>query len=131
MPREVAREMLLAPGARITNRERKMFRAALEDRYEFTRTRKPVEQKVAAKLAKATLAQLAKWLRRAVARRQEVQRAYVLLGKRASKFTDETNPGFLATRHAMTVLDGKAAMLDTFREAVEKAVSLRPGVVVS
>jgi hypothetical protein len=129
MPREVAIEMLCQQ--KLSNRERKVCMAALHTYHESEQQRKPVDQKVASKLTKATLAQLGKWLKRAIARRADTQRAYLLLARRAQKFSDEEKrPHLLATQHAMQVLDGKAAMLDTFREAVENEVTRRKVVSI-
>ena len=46
MPREVATEMLCAPGARITNRMRKNFQHARQKEFASELVRKPVGEKI-------------------------------------------------------------------------------------
>ena len=85
MPREVATEMLCAPKAKMTNRERKECQRARELRFESTREKKPVTTKMANRFFGASLAQLGKWNHRAVTRRHDVQCLYQHLGRQLEK----------------------------------------------
>jgi hypothetical protein len=83
MPEPVATEMLSAPKAKLSNRMRKVCRAARERRIISPKT-EPISAEVTLtrKCRAATFDQLCKWNRRAIARRAAVQRAFVLLQRR-------------------------------------------------
>lgn len=87
MPVLVATEMLCAPKARMTNRERKECARARELRYSATPARiaKAVASKLEARFSHASLTQLGKWNRRARAQRQLAQEQYQVLAKQLDK----------------------------------------------
>lgn len=127
MPAEVASSMLRAPKAKLTARERKNCKAALEvvmvssspivktsaktkskpAEYEYQSGPKSIDEKLTGKLLRAKLDQLTKWLKRAHSRRMQVQRAYLrVVG---------TGPFSEKKRAALEL---KAAQLDIFHGAV-------------
>jgi hypothetical protein len=65
MPREVATALLLEPKAHITNRLRKECTDARTIHYVSARTRKDGREKIVSRFSRASIAQIAKWLRRA------------------------------------------------------------------
>lgn len=87
MPVEVAVEMLLAPKARMSARERKECMRARETRYASPRTRKSVAAKLTEKYTENTLEQLCRWNRRARSNRADGQRQYQLLAKQLDKLS--------------------------------------------
>jgi hypothetical protein len=75
IPRGVAVEML-CNNVHKTNKERKMFRAALENHYVSEIAKKPRSEQIAFRLRRCTITQLAKWLKRTKRRHASVQRVY-------------------------------------------------------
>ena len=128
MPKEVATEMLCAPKARTTNRERKIWQAARQNSYQSTRTAIPPEEKVANKLKSYTWLQINKWLERTVEKRHNCQCRFNSLQKWVTKLEADPkkNQGMilLLTRQ-MSALDLHVVSLDAYRDALETEVDRR------
>lgn len=133
MPKEVAIELLCAPKARITNRERKMYQRARYTVYASTLQPKAPEEVLARRMKSSTWAQLANWHRRALGRRAELQHAYILAVRRRDKLqateipdgpyadSDKARLDFQLAILARTIagIDLRASQLDTLRDVIE------------
>jgi hypothetical protein len=130
MPKEVATEMLCAPKARLTNRERKACMAARETRY--TSTREPISKdaKVATKLKGATWLQLFIWNKRATNRRDALQRAYKLAQRTLEKPNLHPGTKILLERQS-AVASLQAVALDAFRDLLEDEVKRRQDFIAN
>jgi len=128
MPYEVATSMLTAPGAKLTNRMRKVFRDARSKVFVSTLEKKPIEAKVTAKMSQKTYLQLQKIYRRAVARRQGLQDRFIRL-----EAMEPPNAAGKAERtvfearkqEGLALLNIAAAGQDMVIEAAESALTAR------
>lgn len=114
MPRQVAREMLCAPG--LSNRMRKNCFDALSTHYVSQLKSKPGEAKLANRFKAAKLTQLEKWLSRVIFRRANTQKQYL----KAMKLGDTP-----MKRALLAALDYKAQLLDLTRECLEDELEKR------
>ncbi len=85
MPVEVATEMLCAPKARMTNRERKECFRARERHFVSTRTARPVDERRHRFILGRNYAQLVKLERRGLARCSELTHNFQTLSKQLDK----------------------------------------------
>lgn len=90
MPREVALEMLTRPKVKLSGRERRMYRDALEKHFTSTLEQKPREVKLAFKLQHSTWAQLNKWLKRTKLRYFTMQKRYSRFAEKVAGFKDNS-----------------------------------------
>jgi hypothetical protein len=117
MPAAVAAEMLAAP-IKMSARMRKNCIDARTRYFTSTLVPKPADSKIFNRLAAAKMPQLGKWLRRVVARRAEVHRAYL-------RCTGVT----VSSEALRTALDNKAKALDRTRRIIEQELLDRMEVV--
>ena len=128
MPREVATEMLCAPLARTTNRERKTWKAARCTVIESTLRPIPEEQKTSVWLQSRNWLQLHQQLSRCQVGRAQAQRHFSFLTRCMTKLDDKSKDFPLREailKRQMAVLDVHAAGLDALREAVENEIARR------
>lgn len=136
MPREVATEMLLAPGHQ-TTRQRKTFMAARAKYFQSTLKPKPAEERMNVILQGSNWGQLHKWLKRSRTSRADVQRGYLLATRNREKLiaepVDKKNEARLAEVQAriafldrlLAELNLKAANIEFFTECVEEEIKRR------
>ncbi len=114
MPKEVATELLTDRKARLTNRMRKNCRDARAKHFISDAERKPVAEKIAAKLKSRGLAWIGREISRAQRRRAGLQRRYTSL--------TGDNPVIAARRAAIDVL---ANHIDIFLDCAETEIESR------
>lgn len=135
-PVEVATQMLCAPLAKLSNRERKVFSAARAKQFCSTLKPKPIEEKLNQKFQRATAQQLQKWLRRANNNRSEVQKAYIRANSEVellkakpvdpkSREQIQITGKLLFLERAIDALNLKAAQIDLFRDSLEDEIERR------
>lgn len=112
MPIEVATEMLLAPKARMTNRERKECARAREIRYESARTRKSVAGRLARTYTFSSFSQLNRWHTRAVNRGRDAQCQFQMLAKQLDKLARSEKPDSPIVQYAGALARRRQAELD-------------------
>lgn len=134
IPRQVAVEMLCRPGVRMTNKERKLFRGALETHYASTRKPKTSRQAevLAARLRLRPWATLCRWLKRCNTRRALVQEAFQIGTKRKAKLEAKTGKPnqsevleILQLDRAIAGLNLRAARLDAVWDGVTEEIARR------
>lgn len=116
IPVEVATEMLTTKGARMSNRERKMYLRARQTEWAAGVPRKPLAEKLAARTAGRGIAWLGRELRRAGKHRRGVQRLYEGLAR------FENTP--VIARHR-AILDLRAGHLDTVMDVIQDTIRFR------
>lgn len=114
MPRQVAREMLCAPG--LSNRMRKNCFDALATHYVSQLKSKPGETKLANRFKRSSLTQLEKWISRVIFRRAKTQKEYL----KAMKMGETP-----MKRALIAALDYKAQLLDLTRDCLENELMTR------
>jgi hypothetical protein len=131
MPREVATEMLCAPKARSTNRERKIWFAARATHWEGTTEPKPLEVKVANRLKCCKWEQLTKWLKRTLERRRAVQGVFQQVKKAHAKLevNEENKVALAIMERQLAGLDLQAVSLDAFRDALDSEIDRRESFI--
>lgn len=112
MPCSVATDMLCAPGIRQTARERKNYQAARDKVFISTLQRKPVEERITARMKRSTWLQLDKWLNRVKRKREDHQREYLRLPSRKLP-----QPIFDKLEAALNLRVGQ---LDLLRDSIEQ-----------
>lgn len=125
MPPEVATAFLSTPGAHITNRMRKVYRAARAKVFVSTLEKKPLEVKLTGSMSHKTHLQLHKILRRARTRRWGLQKRYEVV--QAMTPPDGCNEAAFQRKQKQTLaaLDIAAAGEDILIEASESALAGR------
>lgn len=112
MPKQVATELLCT--GNLTGPLRRSAESARVNYFGSTRVRKPPEERLARKIKEAKINQIHKWLKRAIDRRMQAQRAYLrVIG---------TTPLHDRLR---TQLELKAATCDVLRDACELEIANR------
>lgn len=137
MPPQVATELLCAPKARMTARQRKTCWAARSKVYCSTLKQKPVEEKLANRMRRASWAQIGKWTARTESRGALLESAYskVLRERHALSLptADRNNPEGNARIQAriiiidkiISALELKRAQLMVFSDAIRTERSRR------
>jgi len=120
MPESVATD-LLCTLERITNTMRKQYEDSRVRVFQAVAVRKPVEVKLAARMAAAKLVQLGKWASRTAKKRRAVQRKYEL----AIKLPEETTKQQLLKQRLMAGLDVMAARMDLVTDAIQNELDGR------
>lgn len=119
MPAPVATEMLSERRARLTNTFRKQCCRARARLFVTDVTAKAPEAKTARRFQSASLAQLGRWLRRSIARREIVQRRYL-------EVPNSDNPIVQACFDAARAdISAIANRLDAIRDCAEDEIKRR------
>jgi hypothetical protein len=116
MPLSVATD-LLCQSPRLTNRERKEFQGHRAKVYQSTLTAKPLEERLAKRMASSNWEQLHKWLRRTAVKREDHQREYL-------RIPDRKLPQPIAEK-LIAALELRVAQLDILRDAIENEIKTR------
>ncbi len=104
MPVEVATEMLCAPKARMTNRERKECFRARERHFVSTLVAKPAEAKRSRFISSRNFSQLLTLQRRGNAKRAELERGFSLLTRQLDKVRRSDMPQPVADTLAAAIV---------------------------
>jgi hypothetical protein len=137
MPVQVAIEMLCAPKARLTNRQRKTCQAARQKVFESTLHRGAVEDAIAHKLKGKTWAQLIRWNKRCSERRMTLQRLWEKAREKRSElaaqevdpkderavFTNQSSPVLLD--RTIAALELKVEQLTQLWDALDDEMRVR------
>jgi hypothetical protein len=128
MPKEVAIEMLCAPKARLTNRERKTLNDARATVYESTMRPIDGNAKMSVWLQSRSWLQLNNSLNRTREARQQAQHHFTHLQRMAAKCDSRTEEGGIRLAlydRQMKALDVHAAGLDSQMELLENEIDRR------
>jgi len=120
MPESVATDHLCTL-ERIPNTMRKQYADSRARAFQAVAVRKPVEVKLASRMAAAKLVQLGKWASRTAKKRRAVQRKYEM----AIKLPEETTKQQLLKQRLMAGLDVMAARMDLVTDAIQNELDLR------
>lgn len=138
MPVQVATEMLCAPRARMTSRERKQCERARERIFESTLSGQTPEARLAFRVSSRPIESLAKWIRRAARRRKDVQAKYGILCRRRDKLNAKTGEPaqaeileLLGIGRALAALEIRAKLLEMVLDAAQEEVKRRERLVES
>lgn len=115
MPKEVATDMLCA-NIPLSNRQRKIFRDARAKIFVSEQQPKLWTERVARKMAEASITQLSKWRGRILKRRRGVQNAY-------QKVQGQEDSS--AKEKLLAALDLRAGLLDVNLDALDDVVGSR------
>jgi len=120
MPESVATDHLCTL-ERIPNTMRKQYADSRARAFQAVAVRKPVEVKLASRMAAAKLVQLGKWTSRTAKKRRAVQRKYEM----AIKLPEETTKQQLLKQRLMAGLDVMAARMDLVTDAIQNELDGR------
>ena len=120
MPESVATD-LLCTLERLTNTMRKQYADSRVRVFQAVAVRKPVEVKLAARMAAAKLVQLGKWASRTAKKRRGLQRKYEV----AIKLPEETTKQQLLKQRLVAGLDVLAARMDLVVDAIQNELDGR------
>ena len=120
MPESVATDHLCTL-ERIPNTMRKQYADSRARAFQAVAVRKPVEVKLASRMAAAKLVQLGKWASRTAKKRRAVQRKYEM----AIKLPEETTKQQLLKQRLMAGLDVMAARMDLVTDAIQNELDGR------
>jgi hypothetical protein len=129
MPKTVATEILCKPGAKLSNRDRKVLMRARETRYEADidiDQEQRVEHRLAFRMAQKPWATLCRFKKRCTTRRFLVQRMHATLSRRADELGQRTGPPSQSEAMTLLLIDKqlaelalRAARLDLVADAVD------------
>jgi len=120
MPESVATDHLCTL-ERIPNTMRKQYADSRARAFQAVAVRKPVEVKLASRMAAAKLVQLGKWASRTAKKRRAVQRKYEM----AINLPEETTKQQLLKQRLMAGLDVMAARMDLVTDAIQNELDGR------
>lgn len=123
MPKEVATEMLCAPKARLTNRERKECCRARETRYESEQAPLPAQVKLKRRFSFASFKQLRNWFLRSRKARVSLQRAFQSANLKLRQLQAIANPNG-AQQLSIQILQRSIRSLDEAAERFDLVVDL-------
>jgi len=112
LPTEVANSMLLTPGVKLTARMRKNCMAARETHFQSTLVPKEFALHLMAAAHNASAAQLLRWARRVVVKRNKVTRDYLTLKAKRVQLDPMKLHDIAKAERVLAIMDVNAQQLD-------------------